>query len=251
MKRLLFICTVFICSCFCTQPVQAQASIKKWIKTVCQRCKKETPAAHTNFQSLLVRRAYTARVKNIPVYTIPVPLEVKNPARPLKLSSLENATAYYAYVRNLPSFPLLAQETEIYRGMTLDSSGQELRHILKNGLEVSKTHSLNFSAYDGKQYPDYQKAIYATPQLPLALTFALNDVRFDKHIPVIIHLKRVSDNRITSIPHDVPVSWIRRVSALLTINGYTLWGEIRLTQDDKFLFIPYLPRAAAQEELGK
>lgn len=239
MKRLLFIYTVFICSCFCTQPVQAQASIKKWIKTVCQRCKKETPAAHTNFQSLLVRRAYTARVKNIPVYTIPVPLEVKNPARPLKLSSLENATAYYAYVRNLPSFPLLAQETEIYRGMTLDSSGQELRHIFKHGLELSKTHALNFAAYDGRHYPSDQKAIFATSRLKTAVTLALDDTRFDKYLPVIIHLKRINDERLVSIPHDVPPHWIQRVSALLTINGEMVWGEIRLNADDSFLFLPY------------
>lgn len=212
----------------------AQPPIKKIFQTIGQRFSKKLNPIQAQIKKVLSRKTNSAAKKSPYIFT-----------------SLEETSAYYAHMRRVPPFPLPQQKDEIYRGMALNASGQELRHILKNGLEVSKTHSLNFSAYDGKQYPDYQKAIYATPQLPLALTFALNDVRFDKHIPVIIHLKRVSDNRITSIPHDVPVSWIRRVSALLTINGYTLWGEIRLTQDDKFLFIPYLPRAAAQEELGK
>lgn len=239
MKHFLFICTLLIGSCVCTQPAQAQSSIKKWIKTVCQRCKEQAPLSNTNFQSVLLRRAYTARAKAVPVYRIPVPLEVKNPARPLRLSSLENATAHYAYIRNVPSFPLLEQETELYRGMTLDSSGQELRHIFKQGLELSKVNAINFAAYDGRSYPADHKAIYATSRLKTAVTLALDDTRFDKYLPVIIHLKRVSKDCLVSIPHDVPPSWIQRVSTLLTINGEMMWGEIRLNEDGSFSFRPY------------
>ncbi len=211
---------------FCAQPAQAQPPIKQMLKTLGKRCEKKIATVSSKLQTVLSRRAAQTKMQTAA-------------RQPFVFSSLEDVSAYYARLRHLPPFPLPQADTELYRGMTLDASGKQLRHIFKYGLEVSKTHSINFAAYDGRQYPDYQKAIYASPDISLAASFAVNDTRYDKHIPVIIHLKRVSDTRIVSIPHDIPPSWIYRISALLTIKGKSMWGEIRLDENGNFVFLPY------------
>lgn len=221
-----FILTFFLFLGLCPQPAQARPPVKQLLKAFSQCCEGKLSALSNRVQQALTRRSAISQAQAAK-------------KAPLFFNSLEHTSAYYARMHRLPAFPLPEQETELYRGMTLDATGQQLRHILKQGLEVSKTHSRNFAAYDGRQYPDNQKAIYATPDLKLALSFALEGTRFDDHIPVIIHLKRVSNERIVSIPHDVPLSWIHRVSALLIIKGHPVWGEIRLAQDERFVFLPY------------
>lgn len=208
---------------------QARPPIKKILQSIGRSCETKLYPWSKQIKNSLLRKAKRA-----------MPLS-SAPKAPFLFTSLETVSAYYGRLHRLPPFPLPQQDNELYRGMTLDASGKELRYILKKGLDVSKSHSFNFAAYNGRQYPDYQKAIYTTPEIDLAVSFAFNDTRFDKHIPVILHLKRVSNTRIVSIPHDVPAHWIHRVSALLTINGRSQWGEIRLTKEDHFIFIPYPP----------
>ena len=61
-----------------------------------------------------------------------------------------------------------------------------------------------------------------------------------RYLPVVLHLKRVSDDYIISVPHNIPPSWIYRVSALLRINGQLTWGELKL-ENNTFHFTPYPP----------
>lgn len=229
MKRFLpiYIVSSFLFLSCCFEPAQAQVPpIKKLIKSISQRCEGKFSAISARLQTALTRQAIQSSKR-----------AAQKP--PLVFASLDKVSAYYGKMRHLPPFPLPQSDTELYRGMTLDASGQQLRHIFKYGLEVSKSHYTNLIAYDGHQYPDNQPAIYASPSLDLATSFTRNNTRFDKHIPVIIHLKRVSNSRIVSIPHDIPPSWIHRISALLTIKGKSTWGEIRLNEDGSFLFLPY------------
>ena len=236
MKHFLFI---FLAAgfLFYSVPSQAQPSFKQFLKTLDGKGTYQPAGLSAQLQKLLTRR----------VHAVQKPI---SPPAELLFASLENTSAYYAQIRSLPPFPLPQQETELYRGMSLDATGQELRHILKNGLEVSKTHSTNFAAYDGREYPRDQKAIFATPDIRLAASFAYG-IRFDKYIPVIIHLKRVSNDFIVSIPHDIPPSWISRVSVLLKIQDRFQWGEIKLDSSDRFVFTPYPPAENFQSLLDK
>lgn len=221
MRRFLFF---FLLTGLLTAPlsVQAQPSLKQLLKILGRSCQPQRQAISAGLRKALRRR-------------LPPPAARLSP---LAFASLKNVSVYYAPSDTQPPFPLPQQETELYRGMTLDPTGRELRHIFKHGLEVSKTHTTNFGAYDGREYPRDQKAIFATPEIRVAASFAYG-VQTDNHIPVIIHLKRVSDEHIVSIPHDIPPSWIYRVSALLRIDGRLVWGEIKLDENDRFIFTPY------------
>ncbi len=211
--------------------VPAQAQPQKFFKSLCARCERKLQAARANAYNALTRKAVRTRLERR--------------AKTLcgdeyLLHDLTPYTAFYAREPHIPPFPLEAAPDEIYRGMTLNADGADLRHILKKGMEVSKCHYENFRAYNRKQYPDGQKAVYATPRLKTAVDFALDDTRFDRHLPVVFHLKKVSDDIFVSIPHDVPPSWIYRVSALLTLNGHAVWGEI-IPHKNGFIFRPYKP----------
>ncbi len=140
-------------------------------------------------------------------------------------------------VEALPPFPLPQKDTEMYRGMLLDENGQDLRHILQRGLEVSKSHYENFAAYNGLQYPGGTKAIYAAAKYKHALYFMLPE-NTAPCLPVLLHLKRVGWRDIISVPHDIPPSWIYRVSTLLEVNGKLTWGELKLKKGI-FVFTPY------------
>ncbi len=144
-------------------------------------------------------------------------------------------------LKKVPPFPLQENPREMYRGMTLDAEGKALRQILKNGLEVSKSHYENFDAYDGKEYPEGTKAIYASTNPKHALWYILaEEPGQSPYLPVILHLKRVGKGETVSVPHDIPPSWIYRVSALLEEEGALTWGELKLDPNGNFIFIPYL-----------
>ncbi len=143
----------------------------------------------------------------------------------------------------LPTFPFKENDREMFRGMALDAEGNDLRHILQNGLEVSKSHYENFAAYDGKGYPDGTLAIYAAHRPDRATLFVLTEKGVESYLPVVLHIKKVGWRPTVSVPHDIPPSWIYRVSALLKVDGKLRWGEVKL-QGDNFVFLPYsLPAA--------
>lgn len=146
-----------------------------------------------------------------------------------------------------PPFPLAENENEMYRGMVLDADGKDLRYILQHGLEVSKSHYENFAAYDGKEYPDGSLAIYASHKVKIAETFLYAKVGVETYLPVIFHLKKLGWRSIVSVPHDIPPSWIYRVSAILKINGRLTWGELKI-RNNEFIFIPYPPAPQAGKE---
>ena len=129
-----FILTFFLFLGLCPQPAQAQPPIKQMLKAFSQCCEGKLSALSNRVQQALTRRSAISQAQAAK-------------KAPLFFNSLEHTSAYYARMHRLPAFPLPEQETELYRGMTLDATGQQLRHILKQGLEVSKTHSRNFAAY--------------------------------------------------------------------------------------------------------
>lgn len=142
---------------------------------------------------------------------------------------------------HLPSLPFAENDREMYRGMVLDADGKQLRSILSHGLKTAKSHHENFHAYDGKKYPKGTKAIYATINPNGAVFYVLKPAgQTSRYLPVVLHLKRVSDDYIISVPHNIPPSWIYRVSALLRINGQLTWGELKL-ENNTFHFTPYPP----------
>ena len=152
-------------------------------------------------------------------------------------------------LKRAPVFPLSSHPHEMYRGLALDSRGKELRNIVHEGMAVKKSHfPVWHGTYDGKKYPADTKALFATTDPLLASIYAqMNRFREDGNLflPVVLHLKRVGkdvDNgraRTIEIPHDIPPSWIEKISTLLNVDGQLRWGELKLDGEDGFLFTPY------------
>lgn len=145
--------------------------------------------------------------------------------------------------QHVSPFPLPINRKEMYRGMRLGADGKDLLYILKNGLEASKSHYYEEGmSYDGKTYPSGTKAIYVTTDPELAVFYMAKTQNSAAYLPVIFHFKSVETTRdvVYTIPHDIPPSWIYRVSALLKVNGRLTWGELKV-KDDTFVFIPYPP----------
>lgn len=167
------------------------------------------------------------------------------PGQPvIKISSLSNFAPTKTEINaafpkaHFPLFPFQENDREMYRGMALDAEGKSLRHILQNGLEVSKSHYENFAAYDGQEYPEDAAAIYAAHSPKHAQYYILSDLNSEQYLPVILHIKKVGWRMTVSVPHDIPPSWIYRVSALLKVGGQLQWGEIKW-QNKGFVFLPY------------
>lgn len=142
----------------------------------------------------------------------------------------------------IPPLPVAKDEKIMFRGMRLDADGKQLRHILRYGMEVSKSHYPCYEPYDGRSYPRGTKAIYAAVDPQRALFFATylkSGSAQTPFLPVVFHLKRVGWGVYVAIPHDVPPSWIYRVSALLKINGRLTWGELKMDRKGRFTFTPY------------
>lgn len=168
----------------------------------------------------------------------------------LEISSLETfapSKEDLSSSSSIPAFAFQANEKEMYRGMALPADGKDLCFIMQNGLKVSKSHYENFAAYDGRNYPDGTKAIYAAFQPQHALRFIFTDQDCPSYIPVIFHLKKLGWRDFVSVPHDIPPSWIYRVSAILKINGRLTWGELKI-KNNEFIFIPYPPSPQAAKE---
>ena len=145
--------------------------------------------------------------------------------------------------QHVSPFPLPINRKEMYRGMRLGADGKDLLYILKNGLETSKSHYYEDGmSYDEKIYPSCTKAIYVTTDPELAVFYMAKTQNSAAYLPVLLHLKSVVGTKDVaySIPHDIPPSWIYRVSALLKINGKLTWGELKI-KDNTFVFIPYPP----------
>ena len=128
---------------------------------------------------------------------------------------------------------------EMYRGMLLDANGQQLRYILRNGLETAKSFSLLRKSYDGKIYPPDTKAVFASTWLAEAVCYANPYYQKDPKLAVVFHLKQVGTSSLVQVPHDIPPSWIHQVSAWLEIEGKPRWGALKLDKNDNLIFIPY------------
>ncbi len=141
----------------------------------------------------------------------------------------------------LPAFPLQRDEGVMYRGMALHAPTEELKHILKNGLEASKCNAANFAAYDGINSSWAAAAIFASTDPDLALGFTAAQLKEgDAHFPVLFHLKRVANSLFISVPHDIPPDWIKSVSTIINVGGKPLWGELKWEEPhNRFIFIPY------------
>ncbi|MBQ3666756.1 MAG: hypothetical protein II913_01650 [Elusimicrobiaceae bacterium] len=127
----------------------------------------------------------------------------------------------------------------MHRGMLLDVNGTQLRYILRNGLETSKTSAYLRESYDGKKYPLHTKAIFASTWLEEAVCFASPYYQKEPRLAVVFHLKRVGTSSLVQVPHDIPPSWILQVSAWLQIEGKPRWGALKLDKNDNLIFIPY------------
>lgn len=90
MKRALFACllTGLTLFCFSAPPAQAQPSIKKLIKTMCQWRKPKPAASSAQLEAVLARKTYQARRTN-PVCKISIPHDVP-PAWIQRISILLN-----------------------------------------------------------------------------------------------------------------------------------------------------------------
>ena len=141
----------------------------------------------------------------------------------------------------LPAFPLPGNEHTMYRGMALHAPTEELKHILKNGLEVSKCQAANFASYDGMNSSWAAAAIYASTDPNLALGYTATHLKEgNAHFPVLLHLKRVANSLFISVPHDIPPQWIEHVSTVLNVDGQPRWGELKWDELSKhFVFTPY------------
>ena len=165
--------------------------------------------------------------------------------RPIRMRVLPVPVSF----KQVPVFPLASHPSEMYRGLALDLQGKELRNILNNGMPVATSHfPIWHGTYDGKAYGENTKALFATTDPLLASTYAqMNRFRTDEDLflPIVLHLKRVGKDiapgqeRTIEIPHDIPPSWIQKVSALLSIEGQLRWGELELNGENEFLFTPY------------
>ncbi len=234
MKKFLGVFFVFL-ALGVAPSVQAQ----KW-----QSVKKMLGGPKTKISYFSVRSKTEAAVLRAAQRAVLAPVETKN--NEILISSLSQfAPEIKRYGR--PPFPLAENENEMYRGMVLDADGKDLRYILQHGLEVSKSHYENFAAYDGKEYPDGTLAIYASHKVKIAETFLYAKVGVETYLPVILHLKKLGWRSIVSVPHDIPPSWIYRVSAILKINGRLTWGELKI-RNNEFIFIPYPPAPQTGKE---
>ena len=142
----------------------------------------------------------------------------------------------------IPPLPFEENEKVMFRGMRLDADGKQLRHILRHGMEVSKSHYTCYEPYDGRSYPPGTKAIYAAlnPQSAVFFATSLQSSTDEKpFLSVVFHLKRVGWGVYVSVPHDIPPAWIYRVSALFRLNGQLTWGELKMDRDGYFTFTPY------------
>ena len=140
----------------------------------------------------------------------------------------------------LPAFPLPPNERNMYRGMVLNSPTEELKHILKNGLEASKCQAANFASYDGINSSWAAAAVFASTDPDLALGYThIHLKESGMHFPVLFHLKRLGNSLFVSVPHDIPPQWIEHVSTVLSVDGALRWGELTLDEYDHFVFTPY------------
>ena len=244
MKKFLksVFCLVFLAAFLLAPSTPAHA--QKW-----RALKKAFAAPKLQAQSIIwqakLERTVLRAVRRTPQRPYPMQVTFRQGAYHFTTPSTLLAPAgELTYSRDLPPFPLPNQKNEMYRGMVLDAHGDDLRHILKNGLEVSKSHYENFAAYNGVEYPEGTKAIYAAATSRQAMPFLIPDAG-KTGLSVLLHLKRVGWRPVVSIPHDIPPSWILRVSALLNINGQLRWGQLKLNKDGTFSFFPYPPAPAS------
>lgn len=156
----------------------------------------------------------------------------------------------------LPAYPFTSPRA-LYRGINVSSS--DLQNILKNGLRSrdSGEHHSDFQVfnYPSKELmemfrescPENTKSICLISDAERAGRYALRDVGATDRVPVVIQVDRSVATTANPVgagviaAEDIPVTQIRRVSALLEIEGTAQWGDISMTPENGFIFRPYLP----------
>ncbi len=153
-----------------------------------------------------------------------------------------------------PAYPFTNPKRVFYRGISVSSDG--LRNILKNGLRAkdSGTHHSDFDiiTYQTKAILDLAqkdardaKNICLIDDSRRAADYAIRRLEDLRHVPIVIQVKK-------DIPHqlnpagagvlsagDITPDKIVRVSALLTLNGRAVWGDVSMSPEGEFLFRPY------------
>lgn len=242
MKKFLGVFCVFL-----VLGVAPNVQAQKWQSVKKMLCGPKTKisyfSARSKVEAAVLRAVKSGQIKALSSWVAGGKVLLKTPS----LAAFAPAKEDLPSLSTIPAFAFQPNEKEMYRGMALPPDGEDLRFIMQNGLKVSKSHYENFAAYDGKEYPNGTLAIYASHKVKIAETFLYAKVGVETYLPVIFHLKKLGWRSIVSVPHDIPPSWIYRVSAILKINGRLTWGELKI-RNNEFIFIPYPPAPQAAKE---
>lgn len=242
MKKFLGVFCVFL-----VLGVAPSVQAQKWQSVKKMLCGPKTKisyfSARSKVEAAVLCAVKSGQIKALPSRAAGGKVLLKTPS----LAAFAPAKEDLPSLSAIPAFAFQPNEKEMYRGMALPPDGEDLRFIMQNGLKVSKSHYENFAAYDGRDYPDGTKAIYASFQPKYAVRFIFAEQDWPSYIPVILHLKKLGWRDFVSVPHDIPPSWIYRVSALLKVNGRLTWGELKI-KNKEFIFTPYPPAPPAAKE---
>lgn len=164
--------------------------------------------------------------------------------------------AHPSDVNHLPAYPFTSPRA-LYRGINVSST--DLQKILTYGLRSrdSGEHHSDFQIfnYPSKELmemfrescPEDTKSICLISDPARAAGYSLRDLEGTDRVPIVIQVNPAIPTTANPVAagviaaEDVPLSQIRRVSALLEIEGPPRWGDISITPQKSFIFHPYLP----------
>ncbi len=236
---------------FVSQP-HAGSALPAAPKTMSDRTKRNYYAVMTKLAGMSRRKALEKLYKRgaKPTY-YPMP---KLSEESFAVARLE--AAHPSGPDHLPAYPFTSPRA-LYRGINVSSS--DLQNILTNGLRSrdSGEHHSDFQVfnYPSKELmemfrescPENTKSICLISDPERASRYALRDVGGTDRVPVVIQVNPAIATTANPVgagviaAADIPVPQIRRVSALLEIEGVPQWGDISLTPQNGFIFRPYLP----------
>lgn len=147
----------------------------------------------------------------------------------------------------LPSFPSVANPQRMYRGMALDQKA--IQNITDNGLLLKDVKGFNNDLLvgyagslrgSGAAHIAKQKVICLTNESERAASYATQRMSKGAQIPTVVEAEGLINEKLLMAARDIPAAQIKRVSALLAIDGKPTWGLLESAADG-FLFRPYLP----------